>query len=376
LAYAWTRGINKKIVIFTGAFFIIWPQFGIYTVTIWKDVMYSILTLLLGFVVYLYVVDESKRNSRVVFSLIVVASALVASFRFNGLIFLFIPSLFLLLLKKMNWKRALSLFVGTIGLYLFISTILLNILNVRVVPAMMDSYMIKAIGGIYSLNQPNLSGEEEAAFLNLQPEKDWVELYDCESQNELVINVMKRKKTNSYSLGIEPNPVKEAAFHRAFYSALLKNPQGYIKDRLCLADNMLGYGSRNNFTYVAGITRAEWHPLVEERPKLPYVKQVLKNYLGWTMDVNWSLETKLRYDIFWATWPMLAVSLSAFAFSVLRKYPGLGVYSLFILINLGTILAISPAVDYRYVYFVYVCAPFIPILFLIEKNARAINPKR
>jgi hypothetical protein len=231
---------------------------------------------------------------------------------------------------------------------------------------MADGAMIKLVGSVYHLPNPSLNSFERSSFEALQPEGDWKSKYTCTSQNELVLNVMHREGTNTYSPAIDTNPAEEANFHKSFFSALWKNPYALVKDRLCLADNMLGFRSRNNFNYADGIVRAKWQPLVVADSKAPAVKTVLKAWLGWTMDIHWSKLTKFKYDIFWAIWPMALLTLIAFLFSAIKRQFALCVYTFFTLINLATVVALVPAIDYRYAYFVYVSAPFIPILYFLE----------
>jgi hypothetical protein len=367
--YAHKKGVSVWVLALTIMFFAVWPQFGIYNVTIWKDVMYSIFTLALGLSVFVYIIDKDKRNNYLL-GLIAISSALVALFRFNGIIFLLVPAVIFLIFKVADVKKATILFFSTMAVYVFVAVVLFNALGVVKAPAMADGFMIKTIGGIYHLHNPNLDSFERKSFEALQPESDWKSLYNCTSQNAIVINVMKREKTGSQSPAIDPNPVEEANFHKAFYSAVLKNPQGYILDRLCQANNMLGFGSRNNFPYEDSIIWASWQPKVVEDSKAPIVKNLLEKDLQITDNVVWSRETKFVYDIFWSAWPMVIVLLIGLGISVWKKLPGLSIYVLFILFNLGTIMALAPAVDYRYIYFVYVCTPFVLALYFLEIKAR------
>jgi hypothetical protein len=360
--YARKKGINIIVIFLTVIFFVIWPQFGIYNVTIWKDVMYSVVTLGLGLMSFVYVSDQKVRDKPWSLYCIVIFSALVALFRFNGIIFLFVPSILFLILRTIDYKKAAKMTVLTVLLYALFANLLLGILGVRQAPAMADGLMVKAVGGIYSLKNPNLSEFERMSFEALDTETDWKKYYSCYSVNALIIDIMKDNGSDPYSPYLSPDPVVNANWHKAFWSAMLKNPLGYLKDRACQADNLLGIRKVNNFRYADKIYRSDWQPLVVEDSKLPAARDWLREYLIWSVD------GKHQSDIFWGTWLLLIFNLVAIVWSMFKRMPGLFTFTAFTLANLLLVGMSVPAIDYRYVYFVAVCTPFIPILYLIEKS--------
>jgi len=362
--YASKKGVSKFLLMVTVLFFAVWPQFGIYNVSIWKDIMYSIMTLIMGLLFVLYFLDDKAKESRWLLVSLAAATAFVALFRHNGLPFLLLPSLALAVFRTVNIKKALTLFVLTLLVYFSFSSVLFNILKVQSVPAMKDGLMIKNIGGIYHLANPNLTVQERQIFEKMSTEKEWKTYYDCTSINAMVHSVMRHEGTGSYSPRLVKSDKDNAAWQAAFVSASLRNPMGFITDRACQANNMLGILTMNNFRYADTSVRGAWHPVVNYDSKNPGLRETLREYLRWTA------ETQRKSYIFWATWPMVIINLGAIAVALRKKLKGLGLYSLFILINLAIVMAVAPAIDYRYIYFVYVCTPFIPIIYLLETKRR------
>ncbi len=362
--YAAKKRVNGFLLLLTVAFFAVWPQFGIYSVSIWKDVMYSISTLAMGLLIAVFFADDKLKDSKVLLVSLAVAAAMVALFRHNGLPFIVLPTLALVVFRRLDQKKAGQLLGVTLLVYFFFSSFLFNVLGVQKVPAMKDGLMIKNIGGIYHLKNPDLTPAERQIFEKMTTENEWKSLYNCTSINALVYSVMRHQNTGSYSPRLVKSDADNKAWNEAFISASLRNPMGFITDRACQANNMLGITQMNNFRYTDANSRGSWHPVVNYDSLNPSLRTELRNYLAW------SGLTQHRSYVFWATWPMVIVNLAAIFWALKKRLPGLGVYSIFILINLAIVMAVAPAIDYRYIYFVYVCTPFVPVVYLLERKQK------
>lgn len=364
--YAWKRKVEPYILVLFLALFIVWPQFGVYNVTIWKDVMYAITSLAAGLMTFYFMMKREEGWGKYDLLLLSIVLAMPSLFRFNGFFFLFVPVVLLFILRVINIKKAFLILAGTLVTFFLITTVLANLIKVQQVPAMSEGLMIKAIGGVYHVNA-NLTPFEKKSFEAFMPESDWRRLYDCQSANILVQRVMKLHHTNSYSPRLDPNVEEDNNFRSAFLSATLKNPQGIIYDRACLANNLLGVMKVNNFRYSDSIIRGYWQPMIKEASLWPQAKEFLKKYMVWTT------ATKHRSDVFWATWPPLIALAFAGVYVIWKKLPGTILFILLILLNVSVVIALVPAIDYRYVYFVYVCTPFVPILYFIESRQKTTN---
>lgn len=56
--YAQRRGVTKKLLITIALVFILWPIYGIYSVTIWKDIIYSLLVTSLSLLCFALIIDK------------------------------------------------------------------------------------------------------------------------------------------------------------------------------------------------------------------------------------------------------------------------------------------------------------------------------
>lgn len=360
--YCYKKGVNKfwlaLIVVFYGAS----PQFGVYNVTIWKDVLYSDIVLFLSIVTFLFIVDKTKQT-RLFLVLIALFSALAFLFRYNGIIFLFVPSLILFFTKRINLKTGLKLLSLTLMIYLFFGIFMANLLKVKPIYIAIEGITIKTVGSMYHMGNANLSDFERESFKKINSEADWANYYDCTSVNELFFDIARDKKIGIFSPAIDPNKSVVENWHKAFISALIKNPNSYIYDRACQTAYLLGVRP-NTYRFTNDISKVPWNPIVIPESKFPAAKTFFNKYL------NYSISGNLKAFVFWATWPALLFDLLAFIYALRKKALGTIIYISFIFVNTITAAVLVPAVDYRYVYFVYLCTPLIPALLLIEASVK------
>lgn len=368
LNYVAKRGVNLLVVWATFAVFIVLPQFGIYNVTLWKDVPYSLLTLILGFLVYRYGDDERFRASRWSLGSIAVASAFLPLFRFNGLPFLVVPAAIFLLLRRITWGKAGKLVAATLAIFVVFNTILPRILDVVPAPIMIEGLTLKTVGAIYALDDPELTDEERAAFEEILPEEKFEELYTPTSVNYLFNEAAVENDFTMLSPAIDSDPEVVEEWHDAVISALLNNPEAYLYDRIGQAEVLLGV-SKNPYKYqIENQTIDGVPPILNEHVSQPLYDRII-SYIQFT-----DTDPEREY-VFWATWPLALIGLLYFVLACVKRRWNTAIYISFIFVNLITALMVVPAIDYRYVYFVHVCMPFVPALYLAEGKKRRVAPE-
>jgi hypothetical protein len=179
------RGVSKGYIFLALFLYAFWPQFGIFNVTLWKDIFYTLSALWVSFLVYLSLEDKSLKNYRY---LILLGSILPVLFRHNGIIFLVTPYLLLLLFLKTERALVLKLFVAAIVIYFAFAFGVSSILNVRKAPLVSEAFRIKVVASIYHQENPNLTDSGKNIFNKLITEKDWKANYDCAYVDNLYLN--------------------------------------------------------------------------------------------------------------------------------------------------------------------------------------------
>lgn len=112
---------NKKFFIFQIFLTIIFsinPMNALFTISLWKDILYSYLLLLLSFLLFRLFYEKDITNKKIIiFSLLL---ALIPNIRYNGIsVFLGILVIVLLLfiIKKVNYKKILLFLIISIGVF-------------------------------------------------------------------------------------------------------------------------------------------------------------------------------------------------------------------------------------------------------------------
>jgi hypothetical protein len=371
--FAWKSGIKKPYILISAFVYILLPHFGVYNVTLWKDVLfaYTLFTLML----VVYFAFQKKQPIKISW-LLVALIVLVPLFRFNGLLVIPLVPLLFLIFKKIRAKSALILFLTTLTFYLVLNNLIPSLFGIQQAPLMKEGIFIKAVGAIYNQENPNLSISEKESFKMVMSEEDWKEGYLCWSVDPLFYEKYARPKNVSiFDNGIDSDPSVVKRWHNSVLTASLKNPGAIIRDKACLASYL--FGVRNTlYKYEVYIWEDPSRPnLVISDSKAPRLKDTLHNYLLFTSGgssdaVVCGLDcTKcLRNYIFWGAWiPILAFLFFGFKAARRRLFGTLS-YVLIMMLNLiGTALVV-PAASFRYIYVLYVAVFILPILYILEDS--------
>lgn len=362
LGYASKQQVNKKIIILIAIFFLIWPVFGIYTVTIWKDIIYSLALVFLAFLTFIIIYSDSPKRSSTALNTLIITTILASSFRHNGVIYLVLPYLLIAIFKKKLWKVMLRAMVIAIVSYLVLNIGLGKALNVRSAPLLVEWVRMKNVAAIYNQPSPRLSTEERNIFESFMPATAWRDTYNCRTTHNTAIAMLKYRPLG-YEDNLSNDPTVENSWKRAVITAALKNPKAITKDKLCVAGNI--FTSEAGFTkFETGITKRQDLPLVEEAPKLRGVHNNLVSLLQWTA------RTTRTNIIFWSTIPCLMLLLGYLILAIKLRLLATVSYILLILANLAFVILIGLGPDYRYVYSMIVGAPLVIPLFSIESISK------
>ncbi len=245
-----TRARWWSLVAYAAYFFLL-PIFGIYPVTLWKDILFSLGLLIFSVIwidarLFRALVDRSSWTA----ALFGLAVAYCASLRHNGVI---IPALVpLLALARRDFCR-LSRFVfasSVILSYVFAQTILLNELHVTTGPMTLlgGSLPVQLVSAV-AANNGLITAEERYTLSIISPVEQLKAHYNCFVAESTMIG------NPSFNERAFLDPVFVAKFHREALDILLRNAPIVAADRACLAMHMIGLGPPYfAYLYETGIT--------------------------------------------------------------------------------------------------------------------------
>ena len=145
------------------------PLIGTYTITLWKDILYSIIILQISFVIEIFIDNRFKVNNYVliIFSLLLI---LVKNIRYNGLIItLGVAVIFtIILFFKDKKSKAYVKFILYLVIFHFLFMIPQNIFNVEKSTSLVNSGMFngKAIQAFGAFTADNIMLDSEKKELN------------------------------------------------------------------------------------------------------------------------------------------------------------------------------------------------------------------
>lgn len=358
---------NKWLKYLTYIIIITHPIIAIFSITIWKDILYSYYLLISGLLIY----DWSLSNFDVGFKkkyFIGIILALVYSYRVNGIIvsILTIFIILLLLIKnKKNFKEILivpfvfiiTLLVFSIPKHYYLSRIEDNS-EKESSRSVVDNYMLWITGSYLNYGDVN---EEEIEFLssiyNIDEWKNHYNPYLINSSNEMEIdNVFFSKnheKFQSVFINISKRNISTLALH-------------YFKaDSLLISPVTLGYVYTFDFS--------DWEAVSsfnsKINPKIPYIHNYYDLYINGTLKLP-------VFKYFYTPANILYISF-ILIFVVYKKKKDKRIFILLLPMVLNTIslLPVNIAQDLRYVYINYLTFPWIIITFmncLSKKNGDII----
>lgn len=132
IVFLYKRRINKKILLLILLYYSLVPMHGLFSIVMWKDVIFSGLVLLLT--IELIKVLEKEKNNNLTFKNMIsfiIISVLCIFFRNNAIYMYFILIIFTLIIFKKHYKVFMLSFVIIIGVYVFVKGPIFNWLDIK-----------------------------------------------------------------------------------------------------------------------------------------------------------------------------------------------------------------------------------------------------
>lgn len=349
------KNTNHYIEIISCIIIALIPIISIYTITLWKDIIYSY--YLINYGIYLYEWDKSKYNFKnYKYIIMALLLFLVFNYRLNGMIvatLLLILTFIIMIRKKIN-KKVISKYIIAFLIFNLILMIPKNYYLSKVEKdnsvsiGTLNSYMIWIYGGY--LNSNVEMEKDEKDFLNkIADTKNWGNIY-----SGYLIN-----HTNMMDINKEYLLENNKKFRKYFLKTTIDNPLEFIKHYL-RADSLLIAPITHGYIYSYDFS--DWG---EESNFDSKTTPVIKGFNNiYDKIINFTLNCKYINILHN---PANILYLSIILVVVLNIIDKTKKYTLVILpmlFNTISLLPINIAQDLRYVYINYLTLVFIIILIL------------
>jgi len=361
VSYAQRRGVSWKLCAAIIAIFMIWPVYGIYSVTIWKDILYSILVVTACLVTYLIIVDKRVARRQMPFIILAVLCAAIPLWRHNGLPYLLLPFIALLVVR-MSQKKQILLSGGlALALFILIHFGVGSLLHVKQAPILVEWLRMKTVAAVYHEKHPTITADDRQLFASLMPEKDWQTAYRCFHTDTTFMQFYTYHPI-SFTDQVSTNPATEAAWKQAVNRTAFHNPTAVIKDHACVG-KMLFSSQPGFIKYANDIFVRPDLPTVHEQPiaHTAGLKIKLKSWL------QWSATAGVANAIFWSAIPALITVLLTLFVAIRNRAAATVILACLTLVNPLCVILIGSSSDYRYIYSLIITAPLLPLAYMAEQ---------
>lgn len=361
----------KKELIYTIIISFI-PIISLYSITLWKDILYSYYLMFTVYYVYKGIKNNFKYNYLELFNLGFLLT-LVFNYRHNGMItaILLIIMFFIIFIKeKIGFKKIIIVILTFLSLNLLISIPKKsyleryneNNIDTEEGVSSIDGYIIWIFGAHIVDN--NIEDKDLKELDKIIPIDKWKEVY-----NPFLVN-----STGFYDRDNHYYNENKNYFRKTFINYTLKNPFTIIKHYL-KADALLW--SPIPIGYVYSFDYTDWWPKYEFNNgklygydeinlKFPLIKKIVEKATSYTL----YFPLKLFYQ------PANALYASIIAIYLLVKQNRNKKYYLLLTPSILNILPLIPtnlAQDLRYVYINYLTLLIIALIFVCEYDFTKIT---
>jgi len=349
--------IPEKIIVILCVLYALSPVNGIWVVTLWKDIPYSVAILAITLMLLKMLLTKGQWLEKNWIGLAIVALP-VTFFRHNGPVVSFGLLILLLLVYRKQFKYLLAVLLFLIFAWVTIKGPIYSFFNVTGVDNADPTRVRYGMAPVVSLvaahvvNGTPLALEEQSFIKQLHPENNWDSFYTCYS----VVSVMDTNNINWDPIYASPSTILRLA-----YSLTLKDPLVSIANVACRSDFVWDIPQGKNvmwsllasieplaypdYFYIYNLNPDFIAPL--QRPFLPLVGYTISKYFSYTA-------VGILKIIVWRPALYLYAGMIALSLFVIKRRR-LDYYLLLvpILLHTGSIMLSAGAQDLRYQYPVY-----------------------
>jgi hypothetical protein len=334
-------GVPRGVLALVTVLFTVLPANGLLAVTLWKDVPYTALMMILG--AQLLAVGrtggEVLRSWGFLVRLSLVTAA-VCLLRHNGMVAVVLLGAFLpFTVPRAHRIRAIA--PAVVGLLLFgiVAGPVYRTLDVQPAdPAFVSAIPIHHVGAIARARPDTFSPEDRAFLEEVAPLATWQDKYFCYSVVPLLYEAKLDTKRFAQS---QPD------FLRRWLGWAVQNPRVLLKHQACVSAIVWDVRRRGGFVYLFERQIVPNSSGLSQSPKAPQLRAVLERYLDFSTargQIWWMWGTGLFLYLGIAA--ALAASLRSRTWSPLM-------FVLPAVLSAGSIALVSVAQDFRFMYPMY-----------------------
>ncbi|PNQ78288.1 DUF6020 family protein [Paenibacillus sp. F4] len=335
--YTFERYGVKKIFVYSSVIFLtLVPINGIYSITMWKDILYSGLLCLISLYIANIVISnglwlDSKLNG----TLFVIASVGVTLFRHNGFIIFLLTLIISIVVFK---KKLMKFYLWSIPVLLIYFIVTIPVFNALKVTSSDPNEALaiptQQVASVIALDG-KMTNEQLEFFANILPINVWKSQYNPYTVDSLKFN----KEFNRGFLR-----ENRSEFLKNWLTLCIQNPNIVIKSYLKQVSNVWQITQFND-----GVTSLYSTSITENNNSIKYglSNKIISD--GLTENVSRILEFSRNSIIWRAALYNVLIILSIYIIVRRRNY-ALVIVALPVTLNTLTIMAATPAQDFRYLY--------------------------
>lgn len=360
-SFFWKKGVPRALILIMAFLFMFSIPVGLYNVTLWKDVPFSLALITLSF--FLATKWQQKSWSKLETTLFFFLLVAAIFFRHNGFIYAMLVPLILLFATRLKLKTKFFLSVTIIILTFLLKFSIPSLIGIT--PSLSGGGFVYHSSVGFYVKQPRAPFTEHSSRLleSALPQEELIKAYDPVYANALVWN----EKLNT---GAMNQKFWEQLSFDFYHYNLAPNIGNFIGDKVAAfvtITNGLAYnhglliGGEKN-VYTKGVNEAN-----EVNVKTNPVSVTLNAFLGkllFDVEVNAFSHNVLYKMIIWNAFVpifMLAVLLID---SFYRKKRHFQIFAIMLLVQFPLLFIFNTSGDWRYFYFFYLSFFISPLLYL------------
>ncbi len=354
LSFLIKKGLNRFLALILFVIYVSSPSIGIFNVTLWKDIPFSLGILAISTLFLVHYLDgfPKSRKKLLLFSTLI---TIIASLRHNGVLFIFLIPVVYYFLKVTNWKKSLAIFLISLAIFLFIQFPLASILKVYKPNFINSVSLIHMTAGAIVGGYP-ITEEQTKVLEQLISVKSIKEKYDCRNGNSLYFH------NPDFNMKVLEDPNYKREFDALAIGIIRRSLPSVLANRACAFANMIGLNSLVFFYGEPGVPdyMRENHNLPTYNPNI--FSDILLKY------TNYTFKYKIPEHLYWNIFGYIIITIGTFVIRRNKLTLGFAIISLF---NLLPLLAGGVGGDYRFVYSVHITGIFaIALIFLPKQSGR------
>jgi hypothetical protein len=348
--YLKKKEINSGIRMIVLLYYMFYPINALFSVTMWKDILFSgLLSIFIILSAELVVDTETFLNNKKNIIWYIIVSILASYMRNNGIYVIVLTMPFIIVALRKYWKKILFMFSIIIVIYFSTKTIIFHLLNVQKGSiAEMMSIPLQQIARVYKYHSEDL---DESNF------KEINNIFECSDIGDRYIPTL--SDPVKAQLNVEYFTSNKGRFIKLWLKLLIKYPKDYIESFI---SNSYGYYYPEAKNWVANRTMEQNSMGLEQRP---IIKGTIVSKIDSLIEKRDIPLISMCFSIGMAFW----IIVTCFGYRILKQdYKSMLIYVPLFILWL-TIVASPVFCEYRYAYSLFTTLPlYISLNFIKRKE--------